>query len=83
MIRAFHQIRGIESRQKRWTGYVAYMCRMSNAYNILIGKYKLKKSLGRSGSKNINNVKMDLKQQSGEDGGSIFLWNVGNSTAKL
>jgi hypothetical protein len=40
MISTLHQIRGIESRWKRWAEDVAYTGRMSNAYKILIGKYK-------------------------------------------
>jgi hypothetical protein len=38
-------VRVIKSRCMRWTGHVACMEERSNAYNILMGKYKWKRSL--------------------------------------
>jgi len=48
--RAFpNVIRAIKSRTMRWTEHVARMGEMRNAYSILVGKPKGKRSLGRTG----------------------------------
>jgi hypothetical protein len=48
------------SRKMRWAGYVARMGEKRNVYRLLIGKPERKKPLGRSRSRWINNIKMDL-----------------------
>jgi hypothetical protein len=40
-------VRVIKSRKMRWSGHVACMGEMRNAYNILVGKHEMKKPLGR------------------------------------
>jgi len=52
----------IKSRSIRWTGHVALMGEMRNAYNILIGKPEWKRPLGRPRHRWKNNIKMHLRE---------------------
>jgi hypothetical protein len=38
-------IKVIKSRRMRWTGHVAHIEEMRNAYNILVGKHEGKRTL--------------------------------------
>jgi hypothetical protein len=51
----------------RWAGHVATMGEMSDAYSVLVGKPKGKRSLGRQRRRWECNIKMDLKE-TGWDG---------------
>jgi hypothetical protein len=53
-------IRMIKSRRMRWTGHVARMGEMRNAYGILVGKPEGKKPLERSRHRWADNIKMDF-----------------------
>jgi hypothetical protein len=53
-------IRIIKSRMMRWAGHVARMGEKGNAYRLLVGKPEGKIPLGRSKSRWVNNIKMDL-----------------------
>jgi hypothetical protein len=57
------KIRMIKSRRMRWVGYVARMGGKRNAYSIVVGKPKGKRSLGRSGLRWMDNIKMDLRER--------------------
>jgi hypothetical protein len=50
----------MKSRRMRWTGHVARMGEMRNAYNILVGKPEGKRRLGRPRRRWKNNIKMNL-----------------------
>jgi hypothetical protein len=50
-----------------WTGHVACMDKMRNAYKILVGKFQGKRSLGRATCKWKVNIKMDLRDPGCED----------------
>jgi hypothetical protein len=52
----------IKSRRIRWTGRVACMGGLRNAYNIFVGKLEGKKPLGRPRRRWENNTKMDLRK---------------------
>jgi hypothetical protein len=52
----------IKSRTVRWTGYVAPMWEMRNAYKIMVRKPEGKRPLRRSWNRCENNIKMDLKE---------------------
>jgi hypothetical protein len=54
-------IRMIKSRGIRWAGHVARMGETRNAYRILVGNPEGKRPLGRSRSRWVNNIKMDLR----------------------
>jgi hypothetical protein len=47
----------------RWAGHVAYMEAMTNAYNILIGKPKGKRQLGKTRRGWEDNIRMDLRER--------------------
>jgi hypothetical protein len=51
--------RMIKSRRVGWTGHVAQMRGMRNAYRILVGKPEGKKPLGRPRHRWVDNIKMD------------------------
>jgi hypothetical protein len=46
----------------RWTGHVARMGEMRNAYNILVWKTEKKKPLERPKRRWEDNIKMDLRE---------------------
>jgi hypothetical protein len=54
-------IRIIKSRRKRWTGHVARMEEMRNAYRILMGKPEGKRPQGRPKRGWVDNIKIDLR----------------------
>jgi len=45
-----------------WAGHVARMGKMKNTYNILVGKPKGKRSLGRPRCRWDENIRMDLRE---------------------
>jgi hypothetical protein len=53
-------IRVIKLIKMRWTGHVTRMVGKRNAYRILVGKRRRKKSLGRLRRRWVDNIKMDL-----------------------
>ena len=53
-------VRVITSRRMRWAGHVARSGR--GVYRVLVGKPKGKKTLGRSGHRWEDNIKMDLQE---------------------
>jgi hypothetical protein len=55
-------IRMMKSRKMGWTGHVARMGEKGNAYRILVGKPEGRIPLGRTGSRWMDNIKMDLKE---------------------
>jgi hypothetical protein len=63
-------IRIIKSRRMRWAGHVARMGERRNAYRLLVGKPKGKRSLGRPRRRCVNDIKVDL----GEVGWSDVDW---------
>jgi hypothetical protein len=46
----------------RWAGHVERMGKMRKAYNILIGKRKGKRPLGRPRPRWEDNIKMDIRE---------------------
>jgi hypothetical protein len=54
------KMRIIKSRRMRWAGHVARMGEKRNVYRLLVGKPEGKRPLGRSRSRWIDNIKMDL-----------------------
>jgi hypothetical protein len=54
-------IRMIKSRRMRWEGHVARI-EKRNAYRILAGKSEIKRPLGRSRRRWVDNIKMDLRE---------------------
>jgi hypothetical protein len=52
----------IKSRRVRWTGHVARMGQMRNAYNILVEKCERKRYLGRPRRRWGDNIRMDLRK---------------------
>jgi hypothetical protein len=55
-------IRIIKSRRIRWAGNAARMGEKRNAYRILVGKPKGKRSLGRPRHRWEDNIRMDLRE---------------------
>jgi hypothetical protein len=53
-------VRIIKSRRMRWARHVARMGEKRNAYRLLVGKPEGKRLLGRSRSRWVDNIKMDL-----------------------
>jgi hypothetical protein len=51
----------IKSRRMRWAGHVVRLGEMKNAYNILVGKRKRKRLLGRPGRRWEDNIRMDIR----------------------
>jgi hypothetical protein len=45
----------------RWAGHVARMEKKRNAYKILVEKPEGKRSLGRTGCRWVDNIKIDLR----------------------
>jgi hypothetical protein len=54
-------IRMIKSRKWKWTGYVACMGEMKNAYKILVRKPEGKRPLGRITRRWEGNIRVDLR----------------------
>jgi hypothetical protein len=54
----------------RWTGQVAYLGEMRNAYKILVGKFERKRLLGRSRGGWEDNIRIGLR----EIGWEIVKW---------
>jgi hypothetical protein len=50
----------MKSRRMKWTGYIACMGKMRNAYKILVGKPEGKRLLGKYRRKWGDNIRMDL-----------------------
>jgi hypothetical protein len=55
-------IRIIKSRRMRWAGHVAWMGEKRNVYRLLVGKPEGKRPLGRPRRRWIDNIKMDLSE---------------------
>jgi hypothetical protein len=51
-----------KSWRMRWVGYVARMGEKRNGYRVLVGKPEVKRPLGRSKHRWVNNIKMDLER---------------------
>jgi hypothetical protein len=52
----------IKSRRMGWAGHVACVVEMRNAYNILIGKTKGKRPLGKPKRRWKYNIRMDIRE---------------------
>jgi hypothetical protein len=63
----------IKSRWMRWTGHVARMGEMRNAYNILVGKSEGRRQVGRVRCRWGDNIRMDLRGIGREDVDRILL----------
>jgi hypothetical protein len=55
-------IRMIKSRRMRWAGHVAGMGQTRNAYRILEGKPEGKRLLGRPRRRQVDNIRLDLRE---------------------
>ena len=55
-------IRVINSKKKRWAGYVARMGERRGVYRVLMGKPERKRPLGRYRLRWEDNIKMDLQE---------------------
>jgi hypothetical protein len=55
----------MKSRRMRWTGNVGRMAKMRNAYKILAEVPEGKRPLGRPGRRWEDNIKYNLRKQSG------------------
>jgi hypothetical protein len=51
----------MKSRRMRWAGNAAGMGKIRNAYRIMVGKPEEKRLLGRTRSRPLDNVKMNLR----------------------
>jgi hypothetical protein len=51
-----------KSRRMRWSGHVARISEMRNAYRLLVEKLEEGKSLWKSRCRSEDNIKMDLKE---------------------
>jgi hypothetical protein len=56
------KIRKIKSRKMRWTGRVASTRGTLNAYRILVGKPEVRRPLGRTRPRWVDNIKVDLRE---------------------
>jgi hypothetical protein len=54
-------IRMTKSRRMRWAGHAARMGAKRNAYKILVEEPEVKRPLGRTRSRWVDNVKIDLR----------------------
>jgi hypothetical protein len=52
----------IKPRRKKWAVHVACMGAMRNAFNILVGKFQGKRTLGRNRRRLKDNIRMDLRE---------------------
>jgi hypothetical protein len=52
----------IKKRKTRWTGYVARLEEMRNAYKSLVGKHEGKRTLGRHRHRWEDNIKMYIRE---------------------
>jgi hypothetical protein len=55
-------IRMNKSRRMIWSGHVARMVELRNAYRILVGKPAGKSPLGRARYRWVDNIKIDLRE---------------------
>jgi transcription termination factor 2 len=55
-------IRMVKSRRMRWAGHVARMGEKRNPYRVLTGKPEGKRPLGRTRSRWVDNIKIDLRE---------------------
>jgi hypothetical protein len=55
-------IRVMKSRRIRWAEHVSCTGKIRNAYNILVGKYKGKRPLGRPRHRYEDNTRMDHRE---------------------
>jgi hypothetical protein len=46
----------------KWVGHVAPMGEMRNTYNIFVRKHEGKRSFGRLGQRQKDNIRMDLRE---------------------
>jgi hypothetical protein len=53
-------IRIMKSRRMRWAGHLARIGDKRNAYRLLVGKPKGKKTLGRPKHRGVDNIRTDL-----------------------
>jgi hypothetical protein len=53
-------IRIIKSRRMRWAGHVARMGERRNAYRLLVGKPRGRRTLGRPRRRWVDNIRIDL-----------------------
>jgi hypothetical protein len=59
-------IRQIKSRRMRWAKHVAHMGKEREVYKVLVGKLKVKGTLGRLRYRQEDAIKMDLRKTSWE-----------------
>jgi hypothetical protein len=71
-------IRIIKSRRMRWVGHVARTGGKKNAYRLLVGKPEGKRPLGRTKSRWVDNIRMDLGEVGWDDVDWIGLAEVRN-----
>ena len=62
LYRSLNILRVIKSRRLRWAVHVARMDQSRSGFNILIGKPKGKRPLGRSRRRWEDNIRMDLEE---------------------
>jgi hypothetical protein len=62
IIYTLHTIIRVIKLRKRWVEHVAGMGKMRYAYNILVGKSKRKRSLGRHRCRRDDNIRMGLSE---------------------
>jgi hypothetical protein len=55
-------VKVIKARRMRWAGHVARMGEVRGAYNILVGRPKGRRPLGRPRRRWEDNIKMDLRE---------------------
>ena len=76
-------MRVVKSRTVRWTGHVARMDEMGNAYRASVKKPEGKRSFGIRGSRLEDDIKMYLKGTGLEVVNWICLWKVRTSGGLL
>ena len=55
-------MRVIKSRRMRWAGHVARMGEEKGVYRVLVGKTEGRRSMGRTRSRWVDNIRMDLQE---------------------
>jgi hypothetical protein len=61
-MRSFIIVRLIGPRRIRWTGHLARVGNMRNAYKVLVGKHKGKKLLGIPRRKREDNIRINIRE---------------------
>jgi hypothetical protein len=78
-------IRVIKSRRMKWAGHVARMGEGRSVYRVLVGRFEVKRLLGRLRHRWEDNIKLDLRAlgYGPDDRGSRFRFPAGTENFSL